>query len=52
VTVKVDGKTTNTVEISTAQLYTLVSQPDVESHTLEIDIPKSGVDIFTLTFGS
>ncbi len=52
VTVKVDGKTVNTVLISNAELYTLVSQPDVESHTLELDIPKSGVDIFTLTFGS
>ncbi len=52
VTVKVDGKAINTVEISNAQLYTLVSQSDVESHTLELDIPKSGLDVFTLTFGS
>ncbi len=52
VDVLIDGKQSRTVSISGAQLYTLVSGKDVESHTLTLKPEKPGVKIFTLTFGS
>ena len=52
VDVLIDGKQSGTVSISGAQLYTLVSGTDVESHTLTLKINNPGVKIFTLTFGS
>ena len=42
----------STVTVSGARLYDLVSDTAESSRTLELDIPKAGVDIFTLTFGS
>ncbi len=52
VDVFIDGTLSKTISISAAQLYTLVSGTDVESHTLTLKPKNSGVKIFTLTFGS
>ncbi len=52
VDVFIDDKLSKTISISSAQLYTLVSGTDVESHILTLKPKNSGLKIFTLTFGS
>jgi cytochrome c biogenesis protein CcdA/thiol-disulfide isomerase/thioredoxin len=47
----VDGKPQPDVTVSASQLYTLFDSNDYSEHTLEIDIPGSGFDAFTFTFG-
>jgi len=51
ITVYVDGVKQNTQNIKADQLYTLVSGTDYGDHTLEIDIPASGLNAYTFTFG-
>ncbi|MES2213434.1 MAG: redoxin family protein [Patescibacteria group bacterium] len=51
ITILRDGKKVNTVTISGNQLYTLIQGEDYGKHTLEIDVPKAGLNAFTFTFG-
>lgn len=47
-----DGKLKGTVTISSPQLYNLIDAAgDYNWHTLEIRIPRSGLRVFTFTFG-
>ena len=50
--IEIDGKSTGSISVSGAKLYTLVSDTAVSSHTLTLKIQDPGVKIFTLTFGS
>jgi cytochrome c biogenesis protein CcdA/thiol-disulfide isomerase/thioredoxin len=49
--ITVDGKLQPSVTVQASQLYTLFDSNDYSEHTLEIDIPQSGFNAFTFTFG-
>lgn len=47
----VDGKPQPDVTISTSQLYTLFDSGNYTDHIIEIEIPETGFEAFTFTFG-
>lgn len=47
----IDGQREPDVTISESKLYTLFDSTDYAEHTVEINIPSSGFDAFTFTFG-
>jgi cytochrome c biogenesis protein CcdA/thiol-disulfide isomerase/thioredoxin len=53
VTIKImtDGKAQPDVTVNMSQLYTLFDSDDYREHIIEIDIPSSGFQAFTFTFG-
>ena len=51
VTVYKDGQKEKTVFIKANTLYSLIEGEDYGEHTLEIDIPEAGLNVFTFTFG-
>ncbi len=53
ITVKVyiDGKLQKGVSISASDLYPLYDEAQAGNHILEIEMPESGIEIFTFTFG-
>jgi thiol-disulfide isomerase/thioredoxin len=46
-----DGTKIKTITIQGAQLYQLIKNSGVETHTLKIVIPTSGLQAYTFTFG-
>ena len=48
--VTLDGVRQTSVTVSTDRLYTLISLPEAEEHTLELTVP-SGVKFYAFTFG-
>jgi cytochrome c biogenesis protein CcdA/thiol-disulfide isomerase/thioredoxin len=50
VRVLVDGRPSRAVTVKPQQLYTLVSLPRAEFHTLTVDVPP-GVQVYDFTFG-
>lgn len=51
VAVRVDGKPQKPVTVRESRLYTLFDSTDYRDHTLELRIPKAGLQAFTFTFG-
>lgn len=49
--IKVDGKKQPDVLVEFSQLYTLFNSSDYSEHLVEIEIPESGFEAFTFTFG-
>jgi thiol-disulfide isomerase/thioredoxin len=49
--VRVDGGKPSKVTIDVPRLYTLFDSTDYREHTLEIEIPARGLDIYSVTFG-
>ncbi len=47
----IDGKLQKGVTISNSDLYPLFEAPSSANHTMEIEFPKGGVEVFTFTFG-
>ncbi|MFA5130864.1 MAG: cytochrome c biogenesis protein DipZ [Patescibacteria group bacterium] len=47
----VDGVAQPEVVVNQSELYTLFDSLKYADHTIEIDIPQSGLDAFTFTFG-
>ena len=47
----IDGKLEKGVTIKESDLYPLYESPNGGQHTLEIELPNSGTQIFTFTFG-
>ena len=40
-----------TVLVKEDRLYTLIKNPDLEQHTIKIEIDSPGLDAYTFTFG-
>ena len=51
VEVLVDGKSIGLVSIKSEMLYTIVAGTDYKEHAVEIKVKRSGVKVFTFTFG-
>lgn len=49
--ITVDAKIKKDVFITESELYTIFDSEDYNNHVLEIEIPKSGFEAFTFTFG-
>ena len=49
--ITVDGIAQPDVTVSMSQLYTLFNSNDYKDHTIDIQIPDSGFEAFTFTFG-
>ncbi len=49
--ITVDNKKQPDVVVSESQLYTLFNSEDYNDHVLEINIPETGFEGFTFTFG-
>jgi thiol-disulfide isomerase/thioredoxin len=49
--VRVDGGKPSRMSIATPRLYTLFDSNDYREHTLEVEIPSRGLDIYSVTFG-
>jgi thiol-disulfide isomerase/thioredoxin len=49
--ISVDGKPQSDVKIQMSQLYPLFDSDDYSEHTIDIEIPESGFEAFTFTFG-
>ncbi len=49
--VTVDGKAQAPVTVQESRLYTLFDSNDYADHTLELSVPKAGLEAFTFTFG-
>jgi thiol-disulfide isomerase/thioredoxin len=49
--ISVDGHSQPDVTVNASQLYTLFDSSAYTDHLLEINIPNSGLDAFTFTFG-
>lgn len=47
----VDGQFTKEVTVSGSELYSLFESDEYKNRTLEIEIPNSGLEAFTFTFG-
>lgn len=45
-----DGKETGEIEISDSKLYNLIKLDEASEHTLDLEIPSQGFEIFTFTF--
>ena len=39
------------IQVVEPRLYNIVTSEEAESHTLEIQVPESGFEIYTFTFG-
>jgi thiol-disulfide isomerase/thioredoxin len=51
VTVKRDGIVVNTVTVKESQLYTLIDDDVPGEHLMELEINRSGLEVYTFTFG-
>jgi thiol-disulfide isomerase/thioredoxin len=51
VKISVDGEQQPDVLIAMSQLYTLFDSTDYSEHVIDIEIPESGFEAFTFTFG-
>ena len=49
--IKVDGKPQSSVTVNMSQLYTLFDSDEYGDHIATIEIPSSGFQAFTFTFG-
>jgi thiol-disulfide isomerase/thioredoxin len=49
--VRVDGGKPNKFTIDVPRLYTLFDSGDYREHTMEIEVPSRGLDLYSVTFG-
>lgn len=49
--ITVDGKKQKPVTIFASDLYTLFDSSDYREHTITIEIPEKGLEVYTFTFG-
>ena len=49
--IQVDGVNQPDVTVNESKLYPLFDSEDYKEHTIDIDIPESGLEAFTFTFG-
>lgn len=50
-TVLLDGTEVRTIEVQEHTLYTIIEGADYGEHSLELRIPREGVEVFAFTFG-